>query len=179
LHIGSDFALSRLDLTEELKGDFEQYILHPCIIDGALQTVIGIATGREPNTPHLPFAVDEVEILQPLTETCYVYVEHAIAENSVNSEIKQFNIRLLGENGDVRVKRQNPAEVHQAPQRFICSGFKCGRPVLPRVLPRLQRTDAYLLLGAAPDADALRAHLQNEQEQDCVDDPGILAHRGH
>ncbi|MET0497717.1 MAG: type I polyketide synthase [Steroidobacteraceae bacterium] len=107
LHIGSDFALSRLDLTEELKGDFEQYILHPSIIDGALQTAIGIATGGEPNTPHLPFAVDEVEILQPLTETCYVYVEHAVSENPVNSEIKQFNIRLLGENGDVRVKLNN------------------------------------------------------------------------
>jgi acyl transferase domain-containing protein len=45
LHVGSDFALSRLDLTEELKGDFEQYILHPCIVDAALQTAIGIATG--------------------------------------------------------------------------------------------------------------------------------------
>jgi acyl transferase domain-containing protein len=107
LHVGSDFALARLDLADELKGDFEQYLLHPCIIDGALQTVIGLATGGESSTPHLPFAVDEVEILQPLTETCYVYVEQARSENPVNPEIKQFNIRVLGENGDVRVKLNN------------------------------------------------------------------------
>jgi acyl transferase domain-containing protein len=107
LHIGSDFALARLDLGKELKGDFEQYILHPCIVDGALQTVIGMATGGESSTPHLPFAVDEVEILQPLTETCYVYVEQAASGNPVNPDIRQFNIRLLGENGDVRVKLNN------------------------------------------------------------------------
>jgi len=108
LHIGRDFALSKLDLCDELKADFEQYILHPSILDGALQTVIGMATGAvEPNTPHLPFAVDEVEILQPLTQTCYVYVEHAVSADSVDSEIKQFNIRVLGENGDVRVRLNN------------------------------------------------------------------------
>ena len=80
--------------------------LHPSIVDGALQTVIGLA-GAQPGALHLPFAVDEVEILQPLTETCYVYVEPAAAENAASPEMRRFNIRLLGENGDVRVRLNN------------------------------------------------------------------------
>jgi hypothetical protein len=106
LYVGSGFALSRLSLAEELKDDFDQYILHPCIIDGALQTVIGIARGAESDTPYLPFALGEVEILRPLTQTCYAYVEHA-ASDSTSSDVKQFNIRLLSESGDVLVKLNN------------------------------------------------------------------------
>jgi polyketide synthase PksL len=106
LYVGSGFALSRLSLAEELKDDFDQYILHPCIIDGALQTVIGIARGAESDTPYLPFALGEVEILRPLTQTCYAYAEHAASDSS-SSDIKQFNIRLLSESGDVLVKLNN------------------------------------------------------------------------
>ena len=107
LYIGSNFVLSKLDLAEELKDSFEQYILHPCIIDGALQTVIGIAAGEKSNTPYLPFALGEVEILRPLSETCYAYVENSVSEHSAGSDVKQFNIRLLSENGDVLVRLNN------------------------------------------------------------------------
>jgi polyketide synthase PksL len=107
LYIGSSFALSKLRLADELKDDFEQYILHPCIIDGALQTVIGMTAGGEPDTPYLPFALDQVEILRPLSETCYAYVEQTVAEDSAKSDIKQFNIRLLNESGAVLVRLNN------------------------------------------------------------------------
>ncbi len=107
LYIGDSFVLSKLNLAEELKNDFEQYILHPCIIDAALQTVIGMAAEGEPDTPYLPFALDGVEILRPLSETCYAYVEHSVSEHPAKSDIKQFNIRLLSESGSVLVRLNN------------------------------------------------------------------------
>ncbi|HEX8611503.1 MAG TPA: SDR family NAD(P)-dependent oxidoreductase [Telluria sp.] len=107
LHIGSDFVLSRLQLAEELRASFDQYILHPSLIDGALQTVVGMAAGETPDTPYLPFALDEVELLRPLPETCYAYVEHAGPAQSANQDIKQFNIFLLSESGDVLVRLNN------------------------------------------------------------------------
>lgn len=107
LYVGSNFALSKLCLAPELRHDFEQYILHPCLIDGALQTVIGIAGEAESDTPYLPFALDAVEILRPLPETCYAYAELATSEHSSRPDIKQFNIRLLSESGDVLVKLNN------------------------------------------------------------------------
>ncbi|ATQ76808.1 hypothetical protein CR152_21515 [Massilia violaceinigra] len=107
LHIGSDFVLSRLQLADELRASFDQYILHPSIIDGALQTVVGMAAGETPDTPYLPFALDDVEMLRPLPETCYAYVEHAGTAHAANQDIKQFNIFLLSESGDVLVKLNN------------------------------------------------------------------------
>ncbi len=102
LHVGTDFALSRLSLADELKDDFEQYLLHPCLIDGALQTVVGLAIGNEPHTPHVPFALSAVEIIKPLTQTCYAHVEEV--RQPRHSEVKQFDIRLLSERGEVLVK---------------------------------------------------------------------------
>ena len=102
LHVGTDFALSRLSLADELKDDFEQYLLHPCLIDGALQTVVGLAIGNEPHAPHVPFALSAVEIIKPLTQTCYAHVEEV--RQPRHSEVKQFNIRLLSERGEVLVK---------------------------------------------------------------------------
>jgi acyl transferase domain-containing protein len=107
LHIASHFALSRLELAETSKDDSEQYILHPCLIDGALQTVIGLIAQGEPDTPYLPFALDEVEILHPLPQICYACAEPVTSAHPVQADIKQFNIQLLSESGDVLVRLKN------------------------------------------------------------------------
>jgi len=107
LHVGSDFALARLQLSESLARDFERYILHPSLIDGALQAVIGLASDGPGDAPFLPFALDEVELLQPLAASCYAYVELATSEGSSNAQIKRFNIRLLSDNGDTLVRLSN------------------------------------------------------------------------
>ncbi|MEA2465645.1 MAG: polyketide synthase PksN, partial [Acidobacteriota bacterium] len=77
LHIADAFALAKLKIADHLKGDFGQFILHPALIDGALQTVAGVAGSATPRTPHLPFALDELEILRPLPQTCYAYAQRA------------------------------------------------------------------------------------------------------
>lgn len=104
LHAGDGFALSRLKLADVLKADFEQYILHPCLIDGALQTVLGVAAGSgDTGTPYLPFAMESVEILRPLSQTCFALAERA-GSGAADSDVKQFNIQLLSESGEVLVK---------------------------------------------------------------------------
>lgn len=118
MHVGQGFVLSRLVLAQELLDSFEQYILHPCLVDGALQSVIGIATGGEEHTPYLPFALDEVAILRPMRETCYAYVE-AAASNGAGGDIKQFNIAILSESGDVLVRLNN----------FYVRALRSARPV--------------------------------------------------
>jgi polyketide synthase PksN len=110
MHVGSDFVLAKLKLAEDLKDDFDQYILHPCIIDGALQTVIGLAAnGRaepgESDTPYLPFALGQVEVLRPLSESCYVHVDRATSKG--HSDVMQFNIRILNDSGEVLARLDN------------------------------------------------------------------------
>jgi len=119
LYVGKDFALSRLELTAALQADFDQYILHPCIIDGALQTVLGMAADEQPDSLYLPFALGAVEILRPVMSTCYAYVEPAARDASASPEIKLFNIRLLSENGEVLVNLEN---FYVRTPSSVCSG---------------------------------------------------------
>jgi polyketide synthase PksL len=103
LHIGDGFALSRLSLADARGADFDQYLLHPSLVDGALQTVLGLAGGGEARTPYLPFALGAVQILQPLPRHCFVLAEPAVP-GSAPSEIRRFNLRLLNAGGEVLVK---------------------------------------------------------------------------
>ncbi|WNO11559.1 SDR family NAD(P)-dependent oxidoreductase [Teredinibacter sp. KSP-S5-2] len=102
LYTNKDYALSLLVVAEQLKQEFSQYILHPCLLDGAFQTVSGLISGIDPSTPYLPFAIEEIHLFHPLALKTYVHVE----EDSVsgNSDIKKFNILLLNEQGRVAVE---------------------------------------------------------------------------
>ncbi|HET8891422.1 MAG TPA: SDR family NAD(P)-dependent oxidoreductase [Candidatus Angelobacter sp.] len=107
IYINSAFALSKLKIPDHLKGDFGQFILHPSMIDGALQTAAGLVGGLESLTPHLPFALDEVEILHPVRQTCYAYTEFASSREPNLAGVRKFNIRLLNESGDVLINFRN------------------------------------------------------------------------
>ncbi len=79
------------------------FILHPSIIDGAFQSVLGLMQNN--NGIYLPFAVDEIEILKPTATKCYVYTklvndtkfDIVIADTGGNVlvKIKGFEVRLL------------------------------------------------------------------------------------
>jgi polyketide synthase PksL len=107
IHIGDSFALAKLKIADHLKGDFGQFILHPSMIDGALQTAAGLVGDLEPGTPYLPFALDEVEIVQPVTHICYALAEFADSPEQNYAGVRKFNIRLLSESGVLLVRLQN------------------------------------------------------------------------
>jgi acyl transferase domain-containing protein len=104
IHSGPAGALARLRLPDHLKPAFGAYILHPSLLDGALQTVIGLVGGAEPSTPYLPFAIDEVELLRPLSQACHAWVEPAGAAKAEGSGLRKFDITLLNDGGDALVK---------------------------------------------------------------------------
>jgi acyl transferase domain-containing protein len=125
LHVGASFALSMLSIADDLDDGFEEYTLHPSILDGALQTVAGMAGDGDASVPYLPFAIDEVEILHPLARTCYVLVEDAEPQAAGRSDIRKFDIRIANERGlvlvsikkfCVRAFRAVPNRLPQSPQ---------------------------------------------------------------
>jgi polyketide synthase PksN len=107
IYVNHSLALSRLKIAEHLKGDFGEFILHPSMMDGALQTIAGLVGGLESTTPYLPFSLDEVDILHPVRQTCYAYAEFADGHEQNYSGVRKFNIRLLNESGDVLIKLRN------------------------------------------------------------------------
>ena len=97
LYLGDAAALCKLRIAEHLRAGFDEFILHPSILDGALQAVAGLLGGAEP-VPHLPFAIGEVEILRRTSPGCYVHVERAPHEQS-SGEVRKFNIKITNEKG--------------------------------------------------------------------------------
>ncbi|OGO88700.1 MAG: hypothetical protein A2Y15_01960 [Clostridiales bacterium GWF2_36_10] len=89
-------SLSRLELSEEVTG-LEKLILHPSIMDGALQSTIGI--GEWVGT-YLPFTMKELEIIKPTEETCYVHARLMVTNSS---EIKKYNIDIYDKAGELLV----------------------------------------------------------------------------
>ena len=107
IYINDRFALSKLKVANHLKGNFGQFILHPSLMDGALQTVAGLVRGWESATPQVPFALDEVDILGPVPQTCYAYAEFSDSRQQNHSRVRKFDICLLNENGNVLIKFKN------------------------------------------------------------------------
>ncbi|MBV9495102.1 MAG: SDR family NAD(P)-dependent oxidoreductase, partial [Acidobacteria bacterium] len=105
LYVNDTFALARLKIAEHLKRDFGQFILHPSIVDGALQTVAGLVSDGDAATPCLPFALDEIDLVRPITPTCYAYAERVPVP--VQAGVMKFNIRILSESGNVLMKMNN------------------------------------------------------------------------
>jgi polyketide synthase PksN len=97
LYCGEKESLAYLELPENLKYNFEEYGLHPSLMEGALQSISGII-------PHegkifFPYKIGEVEIIRNLNHRCYAYV--SLIEETFKE--KKFNINLLNEKGQVLV----------------------------------------------------------------------------
>ncbi|HXH41886.1 MAG TPA: SDR family NAD(P)-dependent oxidoreductase [Thermoanaerobaculia bacterium] len=107
LYASPAFALAKLKIPDHLKGEFGQFILHPSMIDGALQTVAGMVGDPAPQTLLLPFGLDEIEIIRPVPQTCYAYVERADAHAQNYGGVTKFNIRLLNESGETLIRFGN------------------------------------------------------------------------
>lgn len=69
-------ALCELRLPAHLRSGVSQFALHPSLLDAALRAGLAVemAGSGDPVVPIVPFALDELEIRHPLTETCYAHV---------------------------------------------------------------------------------------------------------
>lgn len=69
-------ALCELRLPAHLRSGMSQFGLHPSLLDAALRAglAVEVAGSGDPVVPIVPFALDEMEIRHPLSETCYAHV---------------------------------------------------------------------------------------------------------
>ncbi|RKZ68397.1 MAG: hypothetical protein DRQ99_03980, partial [Candidatus Parabeggiatoa sp. nov. 3] len=96
-------ALSRLQLPTGLKDGFNDLVLHPSLMDGALQTVIGLMSHTS-QTPYFLFSLGEVELRGPLSDQSYAYVSVANHSPVTETKVTQFNISIVDGSGQVRVR---------------------------------------------------------------------------
>ena len=98
-------ALSLLQLPTHLRQDYDNFVMHPCMMDAAIRTGLAV-TGENNNAPIVPFALEEVEIRSQLPERCYAYATLADEdnENDQAGKLTRYNILITDEAGRVLIK---------------------------------------------------------------------------
>lgn len=101
LHVGEGELLARLELPVMLEATRDAYLLHPSLMDGALQASIGLllARGNAPAQPWVPFALESLSVLGPCPQEMYAWLRHSGADEGRDSLLK-LDIDLFDRDGN-------------------------------------------------------------------------------
>ncbi len=102
LWAGEGQAVARLVLPDAVTASLDDYGLHPSLLDSALQAAVGIAADAG-GTPHLPFAVDEVEITGECARSMWAWVRSSGRQED-ESTVRRLDIDLCHDDGTVAVR---------------------------------------------------------------------------
>jgi acyl transferase domain-containing protein len=105
IYQGENQVLAKLHLPEVAKDD--RFVLHPSLIDSALQSAIGFTDdlSQSSSQPSLPFALDFLRIFSPCEKIMYSWVRYS-NDNKSNSKISKLDIDLMNQNGQICVQMQ-------------------------------------------------------------------------
>jgi polyketide synthase PksN len=96
-------ALAKIELPQEIETNFSQCILHPSILDSALQVTMGILKYQSSENKYLslPFSMGQIEIFEKIPASCFVYAK--ILPESEYSPFPKFMVQIVDKNGKVLI----------------------------------------------------------------------------
>ncbi|CAM4515031.1 SDR family NAD(P)-dependent oxidoreductase [Paenibacillus xylanexedens] len=108
VHVGQDRVIAHLSLPQSQTLSGEEYILHPSLMDSALQVTIGYLLGivtdqAASGRPALPFALEQLDILGPCTTEMWAVATYS-SGNSRDSKIHKLDVDLCDMDGVVRIR---------------------------------------------------------------------------
>lgn len=89
-----------LELPKHLEEDFNKFVLHPSLMDGALQVPPAAEQRGEENYINLPFTIRSVRIVRPLQKKSYAYTSLSYK----NNDTRKFDVKILNDKGEVLVE---------------------------------------------------------------------------
>lgn len=107
VHIGVEKCLSKVVLPESLVNEAHEYLLHPTLLDGVFQSISALIDKAEIDEIFVPFAVDHIELIKPITKSCYVLTEQNRSQSTNNSKFKSYDMFVLSESGQLLVHIKN------------------------------------------------------------------------
>jgi polyketide synthase PksN len=103
VYVGSGKVLAKLVLPSSLSATLEQFVLHPSLMDAALQASIGFAKGTDQLKLALPFALQELEIMRNCTPNMWALLCHSEG-SKVGDKVQKLDISLCDEQGIICVQ---------------------------------------------------------------------------
>ncbi|MEE9355676.1 MAG: SDR family NAD(P)-dependent oxidoreductase [Methylococcaceae bacterium] len=102
---GEEGILSELKIPDIVSDDFEDFILHPSMMDGVFQTIVALSLlgSNKLERQYVPFYLERVEIIHPIPKQCYAYAVINNENNAASSDIK-FDALVCDKEGKILVK---------------------------------------------------------------------------
>ncbi|WP_440217106.1 SDR family NAD(P)-dependent oxidoreductase [Chromobacterium piscinae] len=104
--LGHDKVMAKLSLPSEISQTANQYVLHPAMLDAALQASLGLILGYspavEPTKALLPFSIESVEVFGACTPKMWVVV--AYREQLSRDAVRILDADLYDSEGELRVR---------------------------------------------------------------------------
>lgn len=164
IRLGEGEVLARLSLPEAAREMKDSFMLHPSILDSALQATVGLLAGEDgtaPAKPLLPFTLEEVIVYGACNSSLWARVRYSsLAGESGrvhNSGVRPFDIQLFDDQGQVKV---------------IMNGYSA------RVLEESSSTGVLLLEPVWNERKAEGTGSQPEYEEHYVIFSGLTPHVG-
>jgi len=109
IYVGQRQALAKLCLPSTVSTTQHQFVLHPSLMDAALQASIGFmlaskdSGGKAILKPMLPFALQELEVLGKCTSVMWALLRYSHGSNA-GDKVQKLDIDLCDEQGNVCVR---------------------------------------------------------------------------
>ena len=100
LHVGTNEAVARIELSEGIAPEVSSYRLHPALLDAALQAIAGLLP--EGNKAYLPFSVDSVKVFGRIKSALWSHVSIE-TDNRSSDELLTADIALFDDDGKLLV----------------------------------------------------------------------------
>ncbi len=103
---GNGMALSHLKLPNSIANTADQFLLHPALMDGAMQSSLGLSLGDNEGgekTGIAPFAIEQVNVFSSLPNEVWVWVRPSQGVKE-NSRVQKVDLDVIDSEGNVCVQ---------------------------------------------------------------------------
>ncbi len=99
IHLGLNEVVAELSLPPDMWSTLNDYVLHPSLMDGALQAVIGLMFNANNQEFSLPFALEEVEVLSSCCPKMWVHIRRRL-----ENKMQKLDFEICDEHGALCVR---------------------------------------------------------------------------
>jgi acyl transferase domain-containing protein len=100
-----DQVLAKLRLPPHLESSMQEYLLHPSMMDSAVQALIGLTEDLRQlaDEPFVPFALEHLHVLQGCAREMFAWVRNSPGRSPHGRDVKSIDIDVCDEQGKVCV----------------------------------------------------------------------------
>ncbi|MGK3962581.1 SDR family NAD(P)-dependent oxidoreductase [Sorangium sp. So ce118] len=152
IRLGTSEVLARLVLPASVGGTLPEFVLHPSLLDAALQASIGLLAGRSngEGKAMLPFALDQLDVFRSLSPAMWAHVRFSEGSGA-DAPVSKIDVDLLDDGGAVCVRMKGLSS------RALEGARPRKDPSLAMLVPQWRPSD--VRAGALQPADADRLVL--------------------